>query len=166
VIRMLKILLAPRLTAAAFMLLSAVAHAADLYVGPEGATYYSIANEGSTPQGFIPAGEPLSILSARGQWIYVSNDSEEYVGWVLKANTSTTKPKPRVAQSSKRAAAGSTQTSTAQKTSASSSSDGDGGIGLGFILTLAGLGMLSAKSMGSRLFGVFLMFVGFSSCVG
>ena len=159
-------LLLAKLTVAAFMWLSAVAHAADLYVGPEGAPYYSIANEGSAPQGYIPAGESLSTLSARGEWIYVSNESEEYVGWVLKADTSTKKPKPRVAQSSKGEASGSTQTSTALKNGASSRSDGDDGIGLGFILTLAGIGMLSAKSMGSRLFGVFLMLLGFSSCVG
>lgn len=150
-----------RIVVALFLVFSTLAFGAELYVGSTGARYYSIANEDSKAQGIVPAGEELSVLSVRGEWIYVSSANEEYVGWVRKSETSVTKPEPPVLRAAEQ---GSSETNRYSEETTASSNTGESGFFMGFVLSLIGLGMLAAKSMGSRLFGVFLIFLGFASC--
>ena len=141
-----------------------LAVAADRYAGAGGVDYFTMPNEESALQGTMPAGQPLTTLSTRGQWIYVASADESQVGWVLKSETSTNKPEPRKVKTNTQRFDSVEEPIKSSKAS-EDADDGDG-ILMGFVLFLFGLGLLSADSMGARLFGVLLMFAGVGSCVG
>lgn len=150
------------LIAIIFLAVSANALGADRYVGSNGADYFAMPSEDSMLEGIMSAGQPLTTLSTRGEWIYVASSDESQVGWVLKSDTSVSKPELSVVKTN-------IQGPTADDLRVESEKVGAEpvdryGLIAGIVLFFFGLGLLTAGSIGARIFGIFLMFLGFGSC--